>query len=223
MRNADTISYKYWSPFSAFYNLLGSWLSHSAGGSLGREGTAVVILSSLTQLFKLDFVYWRPVVMSGAFAAVVGYPWIAVVFIFEMFDRTNVEQKLFSVLLAWVGILVTTSLQLPHLFDIQKVQIDPQWGFFSHLESVLVLSIVLGVVGRLYKLCYKYLMSVISKKWFYGLLLSIGVGYFINQMNTNSLQQLQTTVLCTELALCNTFLTNRLELTNLKKNTAQNT
>lgn len=181
VRNADNVTYKYWSPLSAIYNLLGSWLSHLAGGSLGREGTAVVITSSLIQLLRFDFNYWRPIVMSATFGTVVGYPWIAVVFMFEMFERTTAEQKLFSILSAWVGVLLTTTLRLPHLYDVQKIIVNPEWGFFSYLIPILILAVILGISGRIYKVTYKYLMSVFSKQWIYGLMIAIGVGYFINQ------------------------------------------
>lgn len=154
------IEQRHWSPFSYVWNILGSWLSHFAGASLGREGTVLVLSSSLAQLCRLNWVYYRAVVISAAFACVIGQPLIALIFMIEMFT-TSVDQKIFTVIMAWVGFLVMQSLGIQPLFTL--IHVDLSASFFDKLLVVLAIGMSMGFLSNGFKFGYLYLSDFFKK------------------------------------------------------------
>ncbi len=158
--SSTELEHRHWSPFSYFWNILGSWLSHLAGASLGREGTVLVLASSLAQICKLNWNYYKLIVISAAFACVVGQPLIALIIIIEMFS-SSAQQKIFSFVMAWVGFLVMQSLGIQPLFSM--IQVDLAAGFTDKLFVALMTGFILGLMSNAFKSGYSYL-SVFFKK-----------------------------------------------------------
>ncbi|MBC7457451.1 MAG: chloride channel protein [Bdellovibrionaceae bacterium] len=178
---------RHWSPFSYLWNILGSWLSHLAGASLGREGSVLVLSSSLAQLCRLNWAYYRAIVISAAFACVIGQPFIAAIFIMEMF-ATNIDQKIFSVVMAWVGFLVMQSLDVQPIFNL--IQADLSAGFFDKLFVVISIGIVVGLVTNVFKFGYRYLSDVFKKYNIAAILVVLTLSWIFIQPEMKSLHSL---------------------------------
>lgn len=170
LMNADQISYQQWSPWGFLYNLIGSWLSHLAGASLGREGTVVVLGQSMARLCRLEWIYWRPIVMSIAFSAALGSPWVGLIFMFEMFS-SKLEQKLWVLIGSWVAVLFTKTFNLPHLLDLSGFNLNVE-SFNDKFLSVVLVGSICGVIAWGFKLAY-FKLDVVFKKYFYLALLAI--------------------------------------------------
>ena len=164
VHKSDDLEYKYWSRLSIPLNFVGASLSHLVGASVGREGAVVVFASGVGRLLGLDLKYFKPILMAAGFAIAMDHPWIALVFIYEMFS-TRIDQKLFAVLAAWVGCLVLRSFQLPALFDpILVVHRNDFWDLFFF---VLILSLSVGYGSRLYKWIFQKIKTLThpKKQW----------------------------------------------------------
>lgn len=149
MREVQTNEINFWSRWLLPLNLFLSWLSHLSGASLGRESTAATLSTSLVPLFKLDWTYWRPIVLSASFAMATGYPLIAVIVIMELF-YSDIQQKFLSLLCAWVGCLVMKTLAVPPLFVHENFGTDSK-SFFTAVLMVFAVGICCGYLGRFYK------------------------------------------------------------------------
>lgn len=146
--NTTPSTYKYWSRGGLFYNFLGSVLSHFSGASVGREGVAITLGASVSQLLKLDWNYWRPIVISASFGIAIGHPIVGFVFMYEVFS-TNWDQKIWGLLMTWTGCLVIQTFQVPHLLESFLV-LDIN-STSQKLIFVFVSAAVIGVLSRLYK------------------------------------------------------------------------
>ena len=155
MREAADSETKTWSRWVLPLNLLLSWLSHAVGASLGRESTAIVLPTAVIKIFKLDWSFWRPIVLSASFAMATGYPIIALIIIIELFF-SNAQQKFLTVLCAWVGCLVMKTLAIPPLFSHDHYSTDNK-SFFSALLLALAIGIICGYFGRFYKTTIEWL------------------------------------------------------------------
>jgi H+/Cl- antiporter ClcA len=161
--SASEVEQRHWSPFSYLWNILGSWFSHLAGASLGREGTVLVLASSLAQLCRLNWSYYRAIVISAAFACVIGQPFIALIFIIEIF-KSNIDQKVFAVLMAWVGFLVMKSLGVEPLLKL--IAVDLSAAFTDKLLVVVMIGLIIGLMTKYFKVGYFYLSDFFKKyKW----------------------------------------------------------
>ena len=145
---SDEVSAKHWSKWGLPFNFIGASLSHFAGASVGREGAVVVFATELAQIFKLSLQYFKPIAMSAGFAIAMDNPWIALVFIFEMFS-TRIDQKIFSVIAAWIGCLILKTFQVPPL--IPTIEVSGQISFWDLLVFVFVLAASVGYLSRVYK------------------------------------------------------------------------
>ncbi len=145
------LTYKYWNKFSFFFNFAGSVLGHFSGASIGREGVAVSLTSSLAQLFRLDWMYWRGIVVASSFGIATGSPWIALVFLFEVFN-SNLNQKILTLIMAWVGCLIMQNFQVPELLP--KFFVLGVNSFGDKLFFVISAAIIIGIVSRAYKAIY---------------------------------------------------------------------
>ncbi len=144
-------TYKYWNKLSIVFNFFGSILSHFSGASIGREGVAVTLSSSMAQIAGLDWVFWRSIVIASSFGIATGSPWVSIVFLFEVFD-SNFEQKILTVVVSWAGCLVMQNFQIPQLlphFFVLGVN-----SFSEKLFFVFAGAAVIGVTSRFYKSIY---------------------------------------------------------------------
>lgn len=146
--HATPADYKYWSRGGLFFNFIGSMLSHFSGASIGREGVAITMSASLVQLFKLDWSYWRPIIISAAFGIAIGHPIVGFVFMYEVFS-TNWDQKIWGLLMTWTGCLVVQTLQVPHLLEPFLV-LDIN-STIDKLVFVMCAAAVIGLFSRFYK------------------------------------------------------------------------
>jgi H+/Cl- antiporter ClcA len=146
--SATAANQKYWSRGGLFFNFIGSTLSHFSGASIGREGVAITMSASLVQLLKLDWNYWRPIIMSAAFGIAIGHPIVGFVFMYEVFS-TNWDQKIWGLLMTWTGCLVIQTLQVPHLIEPFLV-LDINSTTDKFVFSIAAAAMI-GLLSRLYK------------------------------------------------------------------------
>lgn len=158
--NADAITMKHSNRKAIGYTFFGNVLGHLAGASVGREGAVVVFGTHISRLAQLDWQYWRPIVMASSFAVATEQPWVALVFIIEMFS-SSVLQKVWTVIAAWVGVLVMQSLHIPSL--LVMVQPLKENSFSEKLYFIVILSLVVGFSARLYKWALLYLKTFLKK------------------------------------------------------------
>lgn len=158
---------KYWSPWGYAWNLVGSWMSHLAGASLGREGTVLVLSGGLVRICKLNWTYFKPIIISAAFGCVIGQPWIALVFVMELFV-TNIEQKILSIVMAWIGVLILQTLQFTSLF--QNLTVDMSASFSNKLFVAVLTGLILGCVAHFYKKVHVYAELYLKKHYFISVL-----------------------------------------------------
>lgn len=144
------------SAFFSIYILCSTWLSHLAGASVGREGTAVQIGASISeQLHKLfpshQKSVWIRAGIAAGFSSVFGTPWAGALFGLEINKVGGLSTKSIipSFLSAfganWVCIHVygTNHTQYPPVF-LPAINLQ----FWLHLA---ILGIFLGLLGFVYK------------------------------------------------------------------------
>lgn len=131
--------------------LIGTLLSHLVGASVGRESVAVVMTAGLVRAFQLQWTFWGPIAMGAGFAAVLGNPWIGVIFTMELFSTTT-RQKILLLVSSYFAFLLMQTLQIPHL--IPAIRVQSNLGFFKTLLFVILLSVSVGFMMRFYKWAY---------------------------------------------------------------------
>jgi H+/Cl- antiporter ClcA len=146
--NTTPMMFKHWNKLSFIFNFSGSVLSHFSGASIGREGVAVTLSASLAQIFKLDWSYWRAIVISAGFGIAMLNPFVAVVFLYEVFT-SRIDQKVMTFIMAWVGCLIAQTFQLPNL--IEPFFVLGVNSFSEKLFFVLVAAGLIGFLSRIYK------------------------------------------------------------------------
>lgn len=142
----------HWSAWMTPIKLIGTLLSHLVGASVGREGVAVVMSAGLIRLFQLRWTFWGPVAMGVGFAAVLGNPWIGIIFISELLS-TNIRQKVFILISSYIAVLLMQTLNAPHF--IPQVDVQIELGFFKTLFFITVLAVSVGFIMRIYKWAYR--------------------------------------------------------------------
>ena len=185
--SSSELEQRYWSQLSYVWNILGSWFSHLAGASLGREGTSLVLASSLAQLCQLNWNYYRSIVISAAFACITGQPFISIIFMMEMFT-TNLDQKIFGVVMAWVGFLVMQSLGIPPLFKL--IQVDLSASFFDKLMVAVLIGIIIGLTAQIFKNIYLMLSEFFMKNKLIAVLVVLILSWIFIQPQIKSLHSL---------------------------------
>lgn len=161
---------RYWSIFMLPIHFFGTLLSHLSGVSVGREGANVLYSAGLIRLFRLEWLYWGPIVCAMGFSAVVGQFWVAPFFMTELFGKTNMFQKIYSLVGSMLAVLILRTFNIAHLFS--GLDISSQIfeiGFFKKLLFLFLFSLCAGYLMRLYKKVYFILsehfkMSALSLK-----------------------------------------------------------
>lgn len=155
----DEVSSQYWSVFMLPVQFFGTLLSHLSGVSVGRESAAVLYSAGLVRLFRLNWLYWGPVVGSIGFSSIVGQFWVAPFFMKEMFGQTNTYQKIYSFVGSITAVLVMKSLGAQHLFHQLSInsEMANEMGFFKKLIFLFLFAAMAGYLMRIYK---KYYFSI---------------------------------------------------------------
>lgn len=164
----------HWSAWMTPFKFVGTLLSHLAGASVGRESVVVVMAAGMVRIFQLSWNYWGPIAMGCGFAAVLGNPWIGVIFIAELF-KTHFRQKILTLISSYFAFLLMQTLRVPHL--IPPIEIQSDLGFFKTFFFVVVMAISVGFLMRFYKWAFFRLRNFFSKKsiavkMFFALLLA---------------------------------------------------
>lgn len=210
----------YWSAVMAPFHFIGPLLGHAAGMSLGREGAVVLFSSGLARVLRLSFSFWGPVLSAIGFSSIIGNYWVAPVFMFELFPRTTLMQKLCALLGAATAVIATQQMGMPHLF--LHLEIKDDLGFFAKLGLFICLGVSAGYVMRYYKKVHVFLderfrtsgiwlqllVSILVAGFLYlpefRMYQSLGLGYFnnfavIEPSLVQSFIKLAFTVVCTSL------------------------
>ncbi len=187
----------FWNRFTSVYQLVGAGLSHLVGASVGREGAVVVMATGLSTAFKLNLQYWAPVLAAAGFATGVGKPFIAVLFIVEMY-RTHIAQKLWSLIIAWVAVLSVETLNLYFTPDasfihlLPKLTIEASTSIWNRLFFVIAVGVLMGLISKFYKIVYEKLNVYFksSKIKVLPVVISLLVAVFLFQNDFQYLQSL---------------------------------
>lgn len=148
-------SSRYWTIFMTPLHFFGTLLSHFSGVSVGREGATVLFSAGIVRVFKMDWIFWGPIVSSMGFSAVVGQFWVAPFFMMELFERTSLIQKIYSLIGASVAVLVLKTFNTLDLFtqyDISNLELES--GFFRKMLFLFFFAICAGYLMRFYKKVY---------------------------------------------------------------------
>lgn len=174
--SGDTVFF--WNRWMAFYQFLAASLSHVFGASVGREGVIVLTTTGVARLFNLSLRYWGPVAASIGFAAITGNKWVALIFLIEMYT-TELSQKVWAFLGAWVAVLLLQSVHFPHLISMVTVPESDSW--IKRFVFIFILGLVIGYLSRVYKKSYFFLTDFFKTKsivWAIALSLVIGCALY---------------------------------------------
>jgi H+/Cl- antiporter ClcA len=136
--------------------LVGTVVTHLFGGSAGREGTAIQMSGSLTDLasrvLRLGADERRIMLISaiaGGFGAVFGVPLAGAVFGLEVqsVGRVHYEALVPCLAASVVGDLVVAGLGVEHTLTPDLGQVDLAWGL---LGKVLLAGLVFGLAGLVF-------------------------------------------------------------------------
>lgn len=131
-------------------------LTHLAGGSAGREGTAVQIGGTLTNkiasIFKMEHKEKRILIMSGisaAFGSVFGTPLAGTFFGMEVcfIGKLSYEAMIYCFIGSYTANFVTEALGISHTSHLIKA--IPSISLYT-LLVVIISSIIFGVFGRIF-------------------------------------------------------------------------
>ena len=143
-------------PVMAPFTFVCSVATHLAGGSAGREGTAVqiggTIADAVSHLFKLDEYDHQDLLMAGisaAFGGVFGTPLAGAFFGMEMcfVGKLQYRAGVYCLLASFVGDAVTTALGAPR--ESYAIGMVPQLGP-SSLAFAMLAAVVFGVAARMF-------------------------------------------------------------------------
>ena len=144
-------------------------LTHVAGGSAGREGTAVqmggAIADQFTTLFKLSAAERKTILIMGVsagFAAVFGTPWAAAVFALEMmsFRKVKFENIIPSFLAAFGAHYICLAWMVKH--TVYSIDIIPSITA-NTISWTLLAGIIFGVTAFVFIQSNKVLEGLFSK------------------------------------------------------------
>lgn len=148
---------------------ISSLLTHVAGGSAGREGTAVqmggAIADQFTSIFKLTTTERKTILIMGVsagFAAVFGTPWAAAIFALEImsFKKIKFENIIPSFVAAFGAHYICLAWQVKH--TVYSIDIIPSITV-SNISWTLLAGIIFGVTAFVFIQSNKLLEGLFSK------------------------------------------------------------
>ncbi len=151
----------YWSPWMSVFHFIGTLFSHMAGASVGREGTVVLISAGFVRVFNLAWSFWGPIAIGCGFSAITGVGWIGLFFSSELFN-TNLKQKIFTLIASCISVLLLQTFQIRHLFE--NIILLDDFSFFTKLQFIFYLALLVGLIMRFYKFSYNYLHHFLKQK-----------------------------------------------------------
>ena len=184
----ETPTAAHWSHAMLPANFFGTILSHLTGASVGREGALVMAGGGLVRSMGLPWAYWGPVCASIGFASITGQYWVAPFFMYEMFGRSSLTQKIYALMGGLTAVLVCNWLQMPHLFQVPDF--SDESGFFSKLIFLFLFGLAAGVTMRVYKRLYAGLSEFLQKSLVLRLLGAAGLAAFLFQPEFRKFQSL---------------------------------
>ena len=144
-------------------------LTHVAGGSAGREGTAVqmggAIADQFTTLFKLSAAERKTILIMGVsagFAAVFGTPWAAAIFALEImsFKKIKFENIIPSFVAAFCAHYICLAWMVKH--TVYSIDIIPSITV-STISWTMLAGIIFGVTAFVFIQSNKVLEGLFSK------------------------------------------------------------
>ena len=144
-------------------------LTHVAGGSAGREGTAVqmggAIADQFTTLFKLSAAERKTILIMGVsagFAAVFGTPWAAAIFALEImsFKKIKFENIIPSFVAAFCAHYICLAWMVKH--TVYSIDIIPSITA-NTISWTLLAGIIFGVTAFVFIQSNKVLEGLFSK------------------------------------------------------------
>lgn len=153
----------------ALFTFVCTILTHLAGGSAGREGTAVQIGGTLSnglgRMFRLNRVYRRILVMAGVsagFGSVFGVPLAGAFFGMEVcfVGGFGYEAMLPCFLASFIADYVTRALGISH--TIYRIQAVPSVNWYS-LLVVVIAACAFGIAGRVFAVAIRALKLFYSR------------------------------------------------------------
>lgn len=144
-------------------------LTHVAGGSAGREGTAVqmggAIADQFTSIFKLNIAERRTILIMGVsagFAAVFGTPWAAAVFALEImsFKKIKFENIIPSFIAAFGAHYICLAWMVKH--TVYSIDIIPSITL-STISWTMLAGLIFGLAALLFIYTGKIFEALFSK------------------------------------------------------------
>jgi H+/Cl- antiporter ClcA len=144
-------------------------LTHVAGGSAGREGTAVqmggAIADQFTTLFKLSSAERKTILIMGVsagFAAVFGTPWAAAVFALEImsFKKIKFENIIPSFIAAFGAHYICLAWMVKH--TVYSIDIIPSITI-STISWTMLAGLIFGLAALLFIYTGKFFEVLFSK------------------------------------------------------------
>jgi len=146
------------SAFFSGYILLATWISHLAGASVGREGTAVQIGASFSEQLSHRFNFtkeeksiWLRAGMSAGFASVFGTPFAGVLFGLEVSKVGEISWK--SILPCLASAFFANFISL-HVYDTNHIIYPAVFLPTQNIQfwaNILFIGLFLGLIGFTYK------------------------------------------------------------------------
>ena len=150
------------------FMMIGTWLAHLFGASVGREGVAVQLGATVANQFQQWFSSKRNrqillmIGMASGFAGLFGTPLAATFFAIEVMivGQLQIDALFYALLSSFISMNVAQRLGLEKFMVGVPVEIQ----FDETLLKMVVLGIAFGLTGRLFSVSLAYLKKYWSTK-----------------------------------------------------------